>query len=83
MRSHALASARRTVDYVRILEKEKRRLERKVEALTGEALAAKTAAAALRDELNEQANLAYNAGHQQGYDAGYKAGYDDAPRGDA
>lgn len=49
--SHALSSARRTVDYIRALEREQRRLRQLVDKLTGEALAAKTAAAHLRDEV--------------------------------
>jgi FtsZ-binding cell division protein ZapB len=49
--SHALTTARRNVDYVRSLEREVRRLRRENERLTGEAMAAKTAAAHLRDEL--------------------------------
>jgi FtsZ-binding cell division protein ZapB len=48
--SHALSTARRVVNYVALLEKEIRRLRRERDSLTGALLAAKTAAAHLRDE---------------------------------
>lgn len=49
-KSHALATAQRTVDYVRIAERELRRLRRQVEQSDTAALAARTTAAHLRDE---------------------------------
>jgi predicted RNase H-like nuclease (RuvC/YqgF family) len=59
---HALTTARRNVDYVRSLEREVRRLRRENEQLTSEAMAAKTAAAHLRDELKD-ARATYEANH--------------------
>jgi predicted RNase H-like nuclease (RuvC/YqgF family) len=48
--SHAVTTARRNLDYAKATDREVRRLRREIEKLDTALLAAKTAAAALRDD---------------------------------